>query len=83
MAIAAAAVFAIGITFYWPTMLGVVSERFPKGGAFLLGLVGCVGNIAIAFAIPAMGKVYDSNSEFHLDDKYRSVMMSTAEPAVT
>ena len=30
---AAVTVYALGKTFYWPTLLGVISERFPKGGA--------------------------------------------------
>ena len=36
-AIAAATIFGLGITYFWPTMLGVTAERFPRGGAFLLG----------------------------------------------
>ncbi|MEZ6054582.1 MAG: MFS transporter [Planctomycetaceae bacterium] len=31
----AATVYALGKTFLWPTMLAVVSERFPRGGPFL------------------------------------------------
>src|SRR5262249_550724 len=43
MCIVAATVYGFGKTFLWPTMLGVVSERFPRGGAVTLGLVGGVG----------------------------------------
>ena len=32
MAFAAATVFGIGVAYFWPTMLGVTAERFPKGG---------------------------------------------------
>jgi MFS family permease len=39
----AATVYGVGKTFFWPTMLGVVSERFPKGGALTLGAVGAAG----------------------------------------
>lgn len=42
---AAVTVYGIGKTFYWPTLLGVISERFPKGGALALGLSGGVGMI--------------------------------------
>jgi MFS family permease len=59
-AFATATVFGIGITYYWPTMLGVTAERFPKGGALLLGLMGCVGNLAISQVTPLMGAIYDS-----------------------
>jgi hypothetical protein len=43
----------------WPTMLGVTSERFPKGGAVLMGLMGTAGNLSIYFVLPAMGRIYD------------------------
>src|SRR5215510_13939423 len=60
-AFAAATVFAIGICYFWPTMLGVTSERFPKGGAFLLGLMGAAGNLSVALVLPIMGRIYDQN----------------------
>jgi len=47
--IAAVTVYGIGKTFYWPTMLGVLSERFPRGGALALGLSGGIGMIAAGF----------------------------------
>jgi MFS family permease len=58
-AIAAATIFGLGITYFWPTMLGVTAERFPRGGAFLLGLMGCVGNLAIGVVSPWMGGIND------------------------
>jgi len=60
MAFVAATVFGLGIAFVWPTMLGVTAERFPKGGAFLLGLLGCFGNLSISQVLPQMGAIYDS-----------------------
>jgi len=39
----AATVYGVGKTFFWPTMLGVVSERFPKGGALTIGAMGAAG----------------------------------------
>jgi hypothetical protein len=39
-------VYAVGKTFYWPTLLGVISERFPKGGALALGFSGGVGMLS-------------------------------------
>ena len=58
-AIAAATVFGLGIAYFWPTMLGVTAERFPRGGAFLLGLMGFVGNMAIFMVQPWMGQIND------------------------
>lgn len=46
MVLVAATVFGLGKTFFWPTMLGVVAERFPKGGALTLNITGGVGMIA-------------------------------------
>jgi len=70
MAFIAATVFGIGIAYFWPTMLGVTAERFPKGGALLLGLMGCFGNLAIWLALPQMGAIYDSYTVDNLDKKY-------------
>ena len=54
-----ATIFGLGIAFFWPTMLGVTAERFPKGGALALALMGSVGNLAISQVLPAMGKIVD------------------------
>jgi MFS family permease len=42
----AVTVYGVGKTFYWPTMLGVISERFPKAGALGLGLSAGIGMLA-------------------------------------
>ena len=39
----AAAVFAMGVCYFWPTMLGFVNERIPQSGALGLSLMGGVG----------------------------------------
>ena len=59
-AFAAATVFGVGTTYFWPTMLSVTSERFPKGGAFLLAMMGGAGNLAVAFILPVIGTWYDN-----------------------
>lgn len=58
-AYAAATVWGVGVCFFWPTMLGVTSEQFPKGGALLLGLMGTAGNLAIFFVMPFLGAIWD------------------------
>lgn len=55
----AALIYGLGIAYFWPTMLGVVAERFPKSGALGLSLTGSAGNLAIAFALPAIGGLAD------------------------
>jgi len=59
--IAAAIVFAIGICFFWPTMLGFVSEYIPKSGALGLSLMGGAGMFSTSLVIPMMGKWFDNN----------------------
>lgn len=58
-AFAAATVFGIGVCYFWPTMLGITSEQFPKGGALLLSVMGAIGNAAVDRTLPLMGKIYD------------------------
>lgn len=58
-AFAAAALFAAGTAFWWPTMLGITSERFPRGGALTLAIVGATGAISTAIAGPVMGWIND------------------------
>ena len=59
VAIVAATLFGVGKTYYWPTMLGVTSELFPKGGALLLALMGGAGMLCIAVVLPIMGAEFD------------------------
>jgi len=58
-AFAAAALFAAGTAFWWPTMLGITSERFPRGGALLLAVIGATGSFSTAIAGPVMGAIND------------------------
>lgn len=58
-AFGAAAVFAIGICFFWPTMLGFVSEYVPKSGALGLSLMGGAGMFSVSLILPVMGRWLD------------------------
>ena len=42
----AVTIYGLGKTFFWPTMLGVVGERFPRGGAITMGAVGAAGALS-------------------------------------
>lgn len=44
--VVAVTIYGIGKTFFWPTMLGVVGERYPKGGAVTMGIIGGVGMLS-------------------------------------
>jgi MFS family permease len=56
----AATVWGTGVCYLWPTMLAVTSERFPRGGALLMGLMGTAGTLSIYFVLPQMGKIFDT-----------------------
>ena len=62
IAFAAAAVFAIGICYFWPTMLGFVSEYIPESGALGLSLMGGAGMLSVAIILPFMGNIYDAQT---------------------
>lgn len=59
-AFGSAAIFAIGICFFWPTMLGFVSEYLPKTGALGLSLMGGAGMFSVSLILPVMGKWLDN-----------------------
>ena len=48
-------VWGTGVCYMWPTMLATASERFPRGGALLMGLMGTAGTLSIRFVLPIMG----------------------------
>src|SRR5206468_2100372 len=43
----AATLYGCGKTFFWPTMLGVVSDQTPRGGALTLNALGGIGMLAV------------------------------------
>jgi hypothetical protein len=42
-ALFALGVYAVGKTFFWPTMLAVVGDRFPRSGAVAMSIMGGIG----------------------------------------
>lgn len=62
----AAGVFALGVAFLWPMMVGMVAERVPRTGAVGLGLIAAVGAAFVGLVTtPAMGHLADR----YLDDE--------------
>jgi MFS family permease len=59
-ALTAAAVWGIGVCFMWPTMMAVVADRYPRGGAWFLGLIASAGGFAIWQVLPRLGAIYDA-----------------------
>jgi len=65
----AATVYGIGKTFLWPTMLGVVGERFPKGGALAMGAMGGIGMLSAGvLGGPGIGYTQDVNTVRKLEE---------------
>ncbi|GMN10232.1 hypothetical protein MTsPCn9_13530 [Croceitalea sp. MTPC9] len=62
MTFAAAAVFAVGVTFFWPTMLGFVAEYLPQTGALGLSIMGGAGMLSVSVVLPIMGNLMDNAS---------------------
>jgi MFS family permease len=60
MIFAAAGVFALGVAFFWPSMLGFVSENIPQSGALGLAIMGGIGFLGGAIAQPSLGAIYDA-----------------------
>jgi len=56
----AAILFAIGVMYFWPTMIGFVSEYLPETGALGLGVMGAAGMFATGIWQPVIGKWLDS-----------------------
>jgi MFS family permease len=59
-AIIAATVWGLGVCVMWPTMLASVAERYPRGGAWAMGLVGSAGALASFFVLPQLGAMFDA-----------------------
>ena len=58
---AAATIFAIGVCYFWPTMIGFTSERCPRTGAVGLALMGGIGMLSVSIVLPYMGGIYDKD----------------------
>src|SRR5690606_34952831 len=46
MALLALTIYALGKTFFWATMLAVVSDRFPRTGAIAMSIMGGIGMLS-------------------------------------
>lgn len=46
MALVALGIYAVGKTFFWPTMLAVVGDRYPQSGAVAMSIMGGIGMLS-------------------------------------
>jgi len=61
MTLLSAAVFAVGVCYFWPTMIGVASEYVPKSGALGMSILGGAGFVATSMVLPIMGKSIETS----------------------
>jgi MFS transporter, putative metabolite:H+ symporter len=61
MTYVAAILFALGIAYFWPNMIGYVAEKLPKTGALGMSIVGGVGMFATSIFQPIIGRWIDSS----------------------
>ena len=73
-AMAALAIYAIGKTFFWPTMLAVASDRFPRTGAIAISIMGGIGMMS-AGLIGSQGLGYAK-------DRFAGEALESAAPQI-
>jgi MFS family permease len=79
---AAATLYGVGKSFFWPTMLGVVSEQFPRGGALTLNAIAGVGMISVGvLGGPFLGTLQDASLDRNLRQANPALYATVAEPA--
>ena len=80
--IIAATVYGAGKTFFWPTMLGVVSEQFPRGGALTLGAVGGIGMLSAGLlGGPGIGYKQDYFATQYLQEQHPALYEEYKAPS--
>ena len=59
MLFVSAFVFGIGVTYFWPTMIGFVATYLPSTGAVGMAVIGAAGMFAVSIYMQFMGGFYD------------------------
>ena len=60
MVYVSAIIFAVGVCYFWPTMIGVTAQYVPRSGALGMSLVGAAGMFALTIWNPIIGGWIDS-----------------------
>jgi len=77
---AAATLYGVGKTFFWPTMLGITAEQCPKGGAMTLNAIAGIGMLAVGIlGFPFIGYLQETTatSKLEADNKIVYEMVTT------
>lgn len=73
-ALLAMGIYAVGKTFFWPTMLAVASDRFPRTGAVAISIMGGIGMLSVGtMGGPGLG---------YLKDKFAGEALQATDAAV-
>jgi len=60
MVYVAAILFSVGVMYFWPTMIGFVSEYNHKTGALGMSIIGGFGMLITGVSLPKIGEMLDS-----------------------
>ena len=74
MALIALGIYAVGKTFFWPTMLAVASDRYPRTGAVAISIMGGIGMLS-AGLIGGPGLGYGK-------DRFAAETLNQSNPAI-
>jgi hypothetical protein len=73
VAFLALGIYAVGKTFFWPTMLAVASDRFPRTGAIAISIMGGIGMLSAGMiGSPGLG---------YAKDRFATEALAQANPA--
>ena len=74
LALLALSVYGVGKTFFWPTMLAVASDRFPRTGAVAISIMGGIGMMSAGLiGSPGLG---------YAKDRYAGSELEASNPAL-
>ncbi len=66
----ASTLYGVAKTYFWPTMLGVVAEQFPKGGAVTLNAIAGIGMLTVGIiGLPLIGAMQEDSAKVALDEQ--------------
>ncbi len=76
VAFGAVLLYSIGKTFFWPTMLAVVGDRFPRTGAVAMSIMGGIGMLSVGqIGGPGLGYAKDRFAAEHLEQKGQKAVL--------
>ncbi len=74
----AAIIFALGVCFFWTTMLGYVNERFPDTGALGLAVMGGAGMLSVGVFLPLVGGIFDKGIAARIPERQTQAALAAA-----